>query len=395
MKDEISTIKGVFVFAATIIGAGILALPVAAATTGLFPMLLILLVVGAISVFSALYIAETVINTKGDHHLPSLAREHLGNTGFTVMISGIVIYIYGALVGYLAAGGQLFHSLSNGKIPVSAGILIYCVAGSLIVHFGLKIISRVETYLFSAMLVLIGIVIALTLPNIEISLLQETHWNDTLNIFGVVLFAYVGHSVIPSIARGLKKQGDINRISIWGVVIPLLLYVVWCFVVIGAVPKEALEGRPSLTNAKIAGQPATIPLGLIVGGSVIILGNLFAVLSTMTSYIGFGFSLKEAYVDVAAAMHQKISPPAATFLVVIPPLVIALFKPEVFVNALDIAGTYGGGLFVGILPVLMVLRSRQKAKSIKQMTWGGKWMPYIVLIIYLIGMFYGTMKLIS
>ena len=86
---------------------------------------------------------------------------------------------------------------------------------------------------------------------------------------------------------------------------------------------------------------------------------------------------------------------AATFLVVIPPLVIALFKPGAFVNALDIAGTYGGGLFVGILPVLMVLRSRKKINTIKQMTWGGKWMPYIVLIIYLIGMFYGTMKLIS
>jgi len=136
-------------------------------------------------------------------------------------------------------------------------------------------------------------------------------------------------------------------------------------------------------------------LGLIVGGSVIILGNLFAVLSTMTSYIGFGFSLKEAYVDVAAEMHQKISPPAVTLLVVIPPLVIALFKPEVFVHALDIAGTYGGGVFVGILPVLMVLSSRKKIKTIKHMTWGGKCMPYIVLIIYLIGMLYGTMKILS
>lgn len=49
MTDEISTIKGVFVFAATIIGAGILALPVAAAITGLVPMLLILLVVGGVA----------------------------------------------------------------------------------------------------------------------------------------------------------------------------------------------------------------------------------------------------------------------------------------------------------------------------------------------------------
>jgi tyrosine-specific transport protein len=395
MKDEISPIKGIFVFAATIIGAGILALPVAAAKTGFFPMLLILLVVGMVSIFSSLYIAETVVNTPGDHHLPGLAEEHLGGFGFAVMIIGIIIYIYGALTGYLAAGGQLFYSLSNGKIPVLAGILIYFVMGSFIIHFGLKIVSRVETYLFSVMIVLIGIVIALTLPNIEIPLLLETHWDDTMNIFGVVLFAYVGHSVIPSVARGLKQLDDINKVSVWGVLIPLLLYVLWCLAVIGAVPKTAVEGLPSLAGAKSSGQPATIPLGLIIGGSVIILGNLFAVLSTMTSYIGFGFSLKEAYVDVADEMHQKISPPAVTLLVVIPPLVIALFKPEVFVHALDIAGTYGGGVFVGILPVLMVLRSRKKAKSIKHMTRGGKCMPYIVLIIYVIGMLYGTMKLIT
>jgi amino acid permease len=395
MKDEISPIKGVFVFAATIIGAGILALPVAAAKTGFFPMLLILLVVGGVSIFSAMYIAETVVNTPGDHHLPGLAKEHLGGFGFAVMIIGIIIYIYGALTGYLAAGGQLFYSLSNGKIPVLAGILIYFVMGSFIVHFGLKIVSRVETYLFSAMLILIGIVIALTLPNIEIPLLLETHWDDTMNIFGVVLFAYVGHSIIPSVARGLNHLDDINKVSVWGVLIPLLLYVLWCLAVIGAVPKTAVEGLPSLAGAKGSGQPATIPLGLIIGGSVVLLGNLFAVLSTMTSYIGFGFSLKEAYVDVADEMHQKISPRAVTLLVVIPPLVIALFKPKAFVNALDIAGTYGGGLFVGILPVLMVLSSRKKIKTIKHMTWGGKWMPYIVLIIYVIGMFYGTMKLLS
>jgi amino acid permease len=358
-------------------------------------MLLILLVVGVVSIFSALYIAETVVNTPGDHHLPSLAKEYLGGFGFFLMIIGIIIYIYGALTGYLAAGGQLFYSLSHGKIPVLVGILIYFVIGSFIVHFGLNIVSRVETYLFNAMLILIGMVVALTLPNIEIPLVLETHWRDTLNVFGVVLFAYVGHSVIPSIARGLKNHEDINRISIWGVFIPLLLYVVWCFVVIGAVPKTAVEGLPSLVGAKNSGQPATIPLGLIIGGSVIILGNLFAVLSTMTSYIGFGFSLKEAYVDVAAEMHQKISPPAVTLLVVIPPLVTALFKPKGFVHALDIAGTYGGGMFVGILPVLMVLSSRKKAKPIKHMTWGGKWMPYSVLFIYMIGICYGTMKLLS
>lgn len=40
---------------------------------------------------------------------------------------------------------------------------------------------------------------------------------------------------------------------------------------------------------------ATVPLGLIVGGSIIYLGNVFAILSTLTSYIGFAFSLTDEY----------------------------------------------------------------------------------------------------
>ncbi len=45
MKGEVSMLKGIFVFSATIIGAGILALPIAAANAGLFPTLLILVIV--------------------------------------------------------------------------------------------------------------------------------------------------------------------------------------------------------------------------------------------------------------------------------------------------------------------------------------------------------------
>jgi amino acid permease len=89
-------------------------------------------------------------------------------------------------------------------------------------------------------------------------------------------------------------------------------------------------------------------------------------------------------------------PVAATTTGFMPMLLILLVVGVVSVfSALDIAGTYGGGMFVGILPVLMVLRSRKKLKTIKHMAWGGKWMPYIVLSIYVIGMCYGTMKILS
>ncbi len=380
----LSTWKGIFVFSATIIGAGILALPIAGAVAGLMPTILILLLIGAVSVFSALYIAEAVLNTEGVHHLPTLAQVHLGRTGQAAMLLGVIIYIYGALIGYLSAGGQLFYSLSNGAIPVWLGQLIYFFIASLVVHFGLKLVTQIETYLFLGMLILLGAVMLIALPGVKVPLLMKSNWSATPGIFGVVLFAYVGHSIIPSIAMGLDVKRKINTIAVWGVLIPLVLYIFWCVIVIGVVPKPALQ------IAKAAGQPATIPLGIIAGSSIALLGSIFAVLSTMTSYIGFGFSLKEVYHDTAGSYKKKLAPFAATGLVVVPPLIITILNPGAFIKALDIAGTYGGGLFVGILPVLIVLKSRKGKKGLEYITWGGNWMPWAVLAVYITGMTYAT-----
>ncbi len=387
MKGEISTLKGIFVFAATIIGAGILALPIAAASSGLFPMILILVVIGTVSIFSALYIAEAVLSTEGVHHLPTLAEKYLGKIGLLAMLFGVIVYIYGALIGYLSAGGQLFNTLSNGGIPVWLGVWIYFFIASIIVHFGLKLVSQVETYLFVGMLVLLGLVMTISLIKVRVPLLMEANWSATLGIFGIVLFAYVGHSVIPSIAAGLGRKRDINKVAVWGIVIPLFLYILWCIVVIGVVPKA------SLLVAKTAGQPATIPLGIIAGTSIALLVSVFAVLSTMTSYIGFGFSLKEVYHDTAGSFRKRLKPHLATGLVVIPPLLVTLMKPGAFIKALDIAGTYGGGIFVGILPVLIVLKSRKVNGNNQHMAWGGRWTPYLVLGVYVVGMAFATYKI--
>ena len=389
MKGEVSTLKGVFVFAATIIGAGILALPVAAADAGLFPTILILVTIGAMSIFSALYIAEAVLTTEDVYHLPTLAEKHLGRTGLLAMLVGVIIYIYGALTGYLSAGGQIISTISDGALPVWLGVLIYFLIASIIVHFGLKLMSQVATCLFAGMLILLGLVMMIALAKVRVPLLYEANWSSTPGIFGVVLFAYVGHSVIPSIAAGLGRKKDIKKVSVWGVLIPMLLYILWCIVVIGVVPKA------NLLTAKTAGQPATIPLGIIAGASIALLGNAFAVLSTMTSYIGFGFSMKEIYHNTAGSFKKKLKPLLATGMVVLPPLLITLLKPGAFLKALEIAGTYGGGVFVGILPVLIVLKARKVSGKTVHMTWGGQLTPYLVLGTYLTGMAYITWKLVS
>jgi tyrosine-specific transport protein len=48
----------------------------------------------------------------------------------------------------------------------------------------------------------------------------------------------------------------------------------------------------------------------------------------------------------------------SSFLVLVPPTIIASINPNIFVDALDIAGTYGISILFGILPSLLVLKTR-------------------------------------
>ena len=392
MSQRISTSKGVFLFASTIVGAGILALPVIASKAGFFPLAAMIVVLAGVASLSGLYIAESVLADSTDSHLPALAQRHLGTWGVIAMLLGIAIYVYGALIGYLVAGGQIFHTLSRGAIPVWVGTLIYFAIGSLILHHGIVLISRVNTYLMYVMLVLLGILIGMAAPRIQVPFLLRTSWSSTFDVFGVVMFAYLGHSVLPSIALNLENRKRIVTVVCAGIALPCVLYLLWSMVVLGVVP-AASETGPSLGQARATGQPATIPLGFLLGGSVILLGNVFAALSTVTSYIGLGVSLKDSYADLARQRGRAIQNWVLTAIVVLPPLVVALRRPGAFVHTLDIAGTFGGGLFVGVLPVLIVMKLRRSGMPGEATTWGGNGLPWIVLAVYVAGMIYTVAKL--
>ena len=386
LRNTITTTRGIFVFAATIVGAGILALPVVASEAGFLPLAAMIVGLAAVSALSGLYIAESVLADKQSAHLPSLARRSLGPWGGVAMLVGIAIYVYGALIGYLAAGGQVFHSLSHGAVPVWLGTLIYFVIGTAILHGGIVLISWVNTYLLYAMLVLLGVVMGMAAPHVQVHFLQRSDWASVLDVFGVVLFAFLGHSVLPSIASRLEDKKRIGVVVCAGLAVPCVLYLLWSLVVLGAVP-VAVETGHSLSHSRAAGHPATIPLGFIVGGSVILLGNIFAALSMLTSYIGLGVSLEDSYRD-AASRRRAVPNWVLTSAVVLPPLVVALMKPDAFVRTLDIAGTFGGGLFVGVLPVLMVLRLRRSGVPQEFTTWGGSALARIVMAVYVAGMLY-------
>jgi hypothetical protein len=61
---------------------------------------------------------------------------------------------------------------------------------------------------------------------------------------------------------------------------------------------------------------------------------------------------------VASTSSPGMSRPARYLFVLLPPLTFALLKPDIFLSALDYAGTYGVMSLFGVLPVVLAWKQR-------------------------------------
>lgn len=421
--QRLSRVKATYTIAGTMIGAGILALPTAMADSGILPGVIAIIIIGFVSVYTALCIVEVSFRVSGAYHFPSLVELFLGRKGMVVVFVGILIYVLGALTGYLAAGGNLIFELSGGRIPLPIGTVIYFTISSSIVFMGLYFVGFVETVVFMLMILLAGAIGLLSVPHIQPQLALQSDWASFPSIFGVVLFAFAGHVIIPSIASGMHhdKKGMIYSTYL-GLFGPMVFYLLWCILFTMVIPKGSIDDiapfsmTATLHQAKYYGQPATIPLGHLIGGTVITIGSVFALLSTFTSYLGLGISMSDCWDEVShkyLASKQKrqlqsvkinnsavkgisnhnnpLQNRAGILLTVIIPLILSLSNPTSFLSFIEIAGMYGGSLFAGIMPPLLVLAARKKGAGDSSFTApGGNWLPILVITFFVAGVGYRT-----
>ena len=403
MKTQITRLEAIYTIAGTSIGAGILALPTAMALTGLLPGLVMLVITGGISILTALYIVETSLRTGPRYHMPALAEHYLGKAGLLIMFAGIMVFVYGALCGYLSAAGQLIYQLSGKQIPYYLGVLIYFALGGTIVYWGLKLTGFVEVLLFSIMIVLVFLIAGMVFPYLNPQLAVPQEWNNTFSILGVTLFAYAAHVVVPSIAHGLKhdRKGLIFS-TLCGFGGPMLLYIIWVVLFTLVIPRGdpgqsvAYDHTVTLYAANQNGQPATVPLGHIVGGSIMVIGSLFALFSTFTSYLGFSLSLTDCWVDVAKSFRHHLPRFVGLLLTVVLPLILALSDPKLFIAGIQVAGIYGGSIFMGILPPVMVLLARRHGDQPCEFSVPGRsWLPIAIVVFFVLAVLLRTWQLIS
>jgi len=326
-----------------IIGAGILGIPYVVAKAGFITGLIDIVLIGIVMTIMHLYLGEVVLRTKGNHQLVGYAEKYLGRAGKNLMWFAMVFVIYGALVAYTIKEGDFLNALFNtyfGGNPFTYS-LIFLGLMAFLVYFELNVLEKSEMLMVSILLGVIFLIGIFALPHINTNNLTSFNPGSFFLPYGVILFAFLGIVSIPEMKEELtKNKAYLKKAIIIGCSIPLIVYILFAFVVVGVTGINTTDG-------------AILGLGNAIGYEMLVFGTLFGIITMMSSFLILAFSLKEMF-----EYDYKIDKFSSWFLTCSVPLVIFLLGVKSFVRTIGVAGSVSGGL-MGILIALMHIKAKK------------------------------------
>ncbi|HZX12083.1 MAG TPA: aromatic amino acid transport family protein [Candidatus Nanoarchaeia archaeon] len=330
--------NAVFTLVGVTVGAGIFALPFVVAKAGFLTGVLVLLVVGLLMLLVSLYLGEVILRTKGKHQLSGLAEVYFGKWGKRVMLFILIFSVYGALFGYTLGGGELLGALFGFKPEL--GSWIFFIVLALVLLFDLAVFARFEGF-FTPLKILGAIVLSVALlPFARFENLVLFSWRSLLVPYGVVLFSYLGVSVLPEMSFELSERGKLKKAIIYGVLISGGVYVLYVAAMVGVFGLEQEE-------------VSVLALGR-VSPFFFMLGAVFGLLALSTAFVALGFALKENF-----ALDFKRSEGVSWVYVMIVPAFLLAMHVGGFVKVLNVTGVVGGGLL--LVMILMMHGVAQKS----------------------------------
>ena len=376
------TVGSTLLVAGTMIGAGMLAMPLTSAGIGFGFTLVLLLGLWALLTFSALLFVELYQTAESDAGIGTLAEQYFGKAGRIIATAVLIIFLYALIAAYVSGGGSLLKDLLPESFGDKVSILLFTVIFGSFIVIGTHSVDKINRVLFFVMLAAFAVVLSLMLPEIKFDNLMATPIDNALIISASPVFftAFGFHGSIPSLNKYLDGNVKALRISILaGSAITLCAYILWQMSTHGLLTQNEF--------LQILKEDATlnglVKATLAITGSNMIAGavKLFSTLALVTSFLGVGLGLLECIEDLLKRSFNisagRISLGLMTF---IPPLVFALFYPEGFILALGYAGQMFA-FYAVVLPVSLVWKARRAHTNLPYKVWGGNLTLIIVLVL--------------
>lgn len=367
----------------TSIGGGMLALPVVTAAGGFFKSSILLFFAWFTMTLGALYMAEVNSWLHTDNNIVSMAKHTLGKTGQVVAWVTYLCLLYALMSAYIAGGSGVVQSLLTLlkiKLPDWIGALIFTALLAAIVWRGIASVDKTNRMLMSVKLIAFLGLVAFIAPHVHLPHLEGGHTTSLYGAITVVITSFGFAGSVPTFCSYLKyDMPQIRKSIIIGSCVTLVAYLIWDAAIQGTIAAHTLTNMATAGNTT---EDLTQSLSSIVNSVWISsFAHLFASICMFTSFIGVSLGLSDFLAD-GMQVKKKDSKKLVYGVTFIPPLLITLFYPKIFVTALSYAGICCLILLM-LLPALMSWYGRYK-KQLNNMTvhvWGGKVLLRIEIVI--------------
>lgn len=366
----------------TMIGAGMLAMPLTSAGIGFTFTVVLLLGLWALLTYSALLFVEVYQTTESDSGIGTLAALYYGNPGRIIATTVMFIFLYALLSAYISGGGEILmkaaqHSGLLGEPGILPETTLRIFIGIFTVFFGscviisTKAVDGFNRMFFFIMLLALIMVICVMLPQVTAHNLGAMPLNGALLVSAAPIFftSYGFHGSIPSLNKYLAGNVRSLRIAITGgSVITLCGYIMWQLSTHGVLTQsqftEILRENPTLYGLIEASRQIT--------GSSIIASTvqIFSALALITSFLGVALGLFDCVEDMLfKGLNIKAGRLLLGSITFLPPVLFTYFYPD-FITALSYAGQMFA-FFAVILPVGLVWRARRRHPHLPYRVAGG------------------------
>ncbi len=364
----------------TSIGAGMLALPIATAPLGFGGALVLLVVAWFAMTMAALLILEVNLSLPDRSHLISMAGATIGVFGQMLTWVLYLLLLYSLLCAYIAGGSDLFHRLlemSHIVLPDMVTTLLFTALFGSIVYQGIHLVDRANRLLMfiklgSYLLIVLMLMPAISIEKLGLSYLNHANYSTAVMVT-VTSFGYA--TLIPSLR--IYFAGNVRNLKLSiliGSAIPLICYIFWDAVVMGIIPFKGGAGLATIMQSTHSTSDLMQALNATTTqGSVIFFVKLFTSICMVTSFLGVALCLADFLADgfqMEKTGWRNVFIHGVTFL---PPVLIVLFFPDVFIQALAYAGL-DCVLLLMLLPAWMAW-GRRYWRHLNQggyQVWGGK-----------------------
>ena len=359
-----------------------LALPVVTGPGGFGPSMLLFVFAWLFMTTTGFLLMEANLTLGYNLSLISIAEKTLGSVGkfFTWIL--FLFLFYSLSIAYIAASGTILQSIILDITgiywaPWIGSLLFTLVFGAFLLS-GVLQVDYLNRFLMLGLVLTYLVLIFLGSQHVDFDYLARSHWKYAFASLPILIISFGFHNMIPSLAMYLK--GDVKRLRITvliGSLIPLLIYFLWEFVMLGLIPSQDI--LPAIRE----GEAATTILRTVVGKSWInTVAQSFALFAIITSFLAQSLSLVDFLADGLKVPKVGLGRLLLVFLTLAPPFVLAFLYPTIFLRALNLAGGISAVILFGVMPALMVWVLRYKRKvSMSPLLPTGRFLLVVVLII--------------